>query len=430
MSSGVAANAPLKSGRGLRATLSRLALPAVLALLVAALALVAVRTGVPEEAVDFDPTSAAHGGHKALWLWFAEQGYAVREIEGASFSIIREADLLILPPPRQPWTDAETTAVRIFLERGGTVAAFHPAAPALTEELGLAEPVFAQIGPQAQSQPLLPEAPAHWPGATGDALAPDRSSPAVTVLATAAGEPTVQVQAMGAGWLWELGPQHTLANGTLAENPDDVALATALLRTVPAGGLVLFDSYHLFGADDPHAVRTIQEWLYRTAAGRATLYLLLLGALYLLLAGRRLGPPLPAQVDVQRREAAEYVRAMAGLKRRAGALDETASHQRSRLKRELARSRGLAPGAAIGPAPSDDADFVRLLRHTAAVDEETIARAERLLARLQPPTDEATVIAAAAEIDALLGVRSAQAHPHSPPSPATSPERAHDGAGR
>lgn len=402
----------------LRGLLQRYALPALLALLAAALVLVALRSRAAAPQVDFDPASPGETGHKALWLWFAEQGYNVAELAGDPFAIPQPAHLLLLPPAedlvqpsaRQPWTHAEAAAVRAFAQAGGTVVVFEPAAAILRAELELAEAVWVPVAPLAQSQPLLPTSPARWPGGpVGNGLAPARTSPAVTVLATAAGEPTAQVQALGDGWVWQLGTPHTLANGALAETPAELALAAAMLRMVPAGGAVLFDTWHLFGAQDRSAVRSLQEWFYRTAPGRATLLALALGAIWLLLSGRRLGPPLEAPPNLQRREAAEFVRAMAGLKRRAGALEATAAHQRRRLKQEFARSVGLAPGATLGPTAEDDAAFVRLLHHTGVADAAACAQVERLLARLQPLADEAAIVAAAVEIDTLLGRRGAPA---------------------
>jgi hypothetical protein len=390
--------------------LSRSLLPLLLVAMAGALMVVALRAGTPAMPLRYDPDSAAGDGHKGLRLWLQEQGYAVETTTGERFVVDESAHLLIVAPGDHAWTDAEARRVARWVEGGGSVAILDPPDAALVEAFGLAGSVSTAVAEVVQAQPLLPAAPAAWPLAAERPLAPARTSGSVPVLATAAGEPTLLVQQLGQGWVWQLSGEHPLTNDTL-RTPEQAAVPTALLRGVPNGGRVLFDTFHLFGPDQEQPIDSLQAWLYRTAPGRALLFAFCVTGLYLLLAGRRLGPPLESPSDGRRREAAEYVRALAGLKRRAGALEAVAAHQRRRLKAGLAHSRGVA-------AVTDDAEFVRLLAHSDALPAAAVAQVEQLLATLERAANETAVIQAAAEIDRLLGLRAAAIHP-SPSAPAT-----------
>jgi hypothetical protein len=143
-------------------------------------------------------------------------------------------------------------------------------------------------------------------------------------------------------------------------------------------------------------IRSIQDWLYGTPTGWATLFLLLVGLLYLLLSGRRLGPPLTIPMQGRRREAAEFVTAMAGLQRRARASDAVARHHRRRLLLALGRSYRI-------PADLDDREFLRQLRLVdPTLSDERAARLEGVLAGLSSLPDEERLVALVAEADQIL----------------------------
>jgi len=376
----------------------RLAIPALLATLVIVLVVLATQISLPTTNIPYDPDSPAFEGYKALRLWFSEQGYPVARTDGEQFSLPAESHLLIVPPGIHEWTQPEAEQVAAFVSGGGTLAVIHPADPVLATVLNLAEQVYTGGSALQQAQPVLPGRAERWSASyPTNVLAPDRESSAVPVLVTNAGEPSLLVTMLGNGWVWEMSSQHPLSNGTLSQ-PEQVTVATALLRGVPPGGTVVFDTYHLFGPQAADAVRSLQDWLYKTAPGRALAYALLVAAFYLLLQGRRLGPPIPDQPERRRREAGEYVRAVAGLKRRAGAVQETATHQRRRLKAAVARQCGLPPGSAA----EGDTEFVRLLRHTQALNPETIEQIERLLASIAADCTEESLIRFTSEVDHMI----------------------------
>jgi hypothetical protein len=147
-------------------------------------------------------------------------------------------------------------------------------------------------------------------------------------------------------------------------------------------------------------VQTLQEWLYYTPWGWALLFGLVVTAVVLLLQGRRLGPPLPAQAAVRRREAAEYVVAMANLSRRARHRDVIAQHHKRRLKRLVSRRTHIDAGL-------NDNDFVQQLAartpHSPTTGTEaTAAQVRAALQGLDQATDERTLIEAVAAVDTLV----------------------------
>jgi hypothetical protein len=169
----------------------------------------------------------------------------------------------------------------------------------------------------------------------------------------------------------------------------------ALLRQAPPGALVVLDTFHVTGPEARQA-STLQDWLWGTPVGWATGFGLAVLFLYLLLQGARLGPPLPVVAEGRRREAAEYVSAMAGLQRRARLGSAVVAHHRRRLKRELGRRFGISPDL-------DDRVFVeRLGSVTDGVDGALTGRLGALLTELDSRPDDARLVRLVATIDQLL----------------------------
>jgi hypothetical protein len=111
--------------------------------------------------------------------------------------------------------------------------------------------------------------------------------------------------------------------------------------------VIAFDTYHQFGVSRVgEQIATLQDWLYRTPAGWATFFAFVAVSLFLVLHGRRLGPSVVTKAERRKREAAEYVEAMASLSRHARLGQDVAHYQQQRLKRGLARRRPVDPNAA------------------------------------------------------------------------------------
>ena len=351
----------------------------------------------------FDLDSAGPGGLRALRLWLEEMGYTVEQTGNQTFALDAASDLLFVYPNAEPYTEDEALALERWVASGRTLVLIGPERDetALQSRFGVQLDFGSDLARTvAQQQPLLPEADAELQHDTPDSTTLDlaEAPQAVPVLAQANG-PTVAVQTLGEGTIWHLSLQHTLTNQALGA-PDQAMLVPALLRTVPSGGQVLFDTYHLYGPASADVqsgeITSLQDWLYRTPLGWATLFGLGATLIYLFLQGWRLGPALPARNEVRRREAAEYVQAMAALHRRAHQNEAVAHHHKRRLKLNLGRTLRINPTL-------PDREFVqRLQENDATLSETQVATINHLLHNLDQQPNEGALVRMVAEIDQIL----------------------------
>jgi len=359
-------------------------------------AVVAERPTAPRPV--YDPAGNGPDGLLLLREWLVEMGYAVDNTGERAFAI-DEADLLFVYPGVESFSQADGDLLLGWVEGGGTLVLVDANDNELMDifdfstRRGLGERLV-------QTQPLLPEASESITGtAFAQRLRLPADSPAVALLAedSQQARPAAAILRQGKGWVWLLSGDFTLTNERLTESNSTAQIVPALLRGVPDGGRIFFDTYHLFGssvAQDADRIGSLQEWAYTTPTGWATLFLLVLGFGYLLLHGRRLGPPLQTITQGRRREAAEFVVAMAGLQRRAGVRDSIARQQSHRLKQHLGRPWQLS-------ADLPDGEFVARL--SAADPSRDGARIRRLLTDLSNAKDEVTLVQLAQEVEAIIG---------------------------
>jgi hypothetical protein len=324
-------------------------------LLLALLLIVSALRSQPGTPVAFDLDSSADNGLRGFTLWLERLGYQVHRTDGLRFVLPADADLFFVYPNQLSYTADEAAELRTWVEQGKTLVIVgpHPEDDELERVFGVRasqQEGFSML--EKQVQPLVPHGTqdylVDW---SVDASVLDLSNAptAVPVLATAGGEVSIAVQPVGAGVVWHLTPGNGFLNhGLQTQGHGD--FLPPILRTVPHAGTVAFDTFHQFGMSRVgERIATLQDWLYRTPAGWATLFAATVLALFLVLQGRRLGPPVPAATELRRREAAEYVQAMAALARRAHLGGDVARHQQQRLKRGLARRRTMSPDL-----PDDD----------------------------------------------------------------------------
>lgn len=367
----------------------------LLFLILLAAATVAQRPAPPRPI--YDPAGNGPDGLLLLREWLREMGYDTRTTGQRAFAI-GQADLLFVYPGLEPFTAAEGERLIGWVEGGGTLVLVDAQDDELLDRFDFSTASGGSTDRLLQSQPLLPEASA---AITGTNFArrlrlPDDSR-AVTLLAddSSLARPAAALLRRGEGWVWLLSQDFTLTNERLTDSRSTAQIVPALLRAVPDGGRLLFDTYHLFGPDRAEAkagIDSLQEWAYTTPTGWASLFLLALGFGYLLLQGRRLGPPIQIITQGRRREAAEFVVAMAGLQRRAGVRSSVARQQRHRLKQRLGRPWQL-------PADLPDAEFVARL--VAADPSCNDARLAALLHALSNAPEEAALVALAQEADSI-----------------------------
>ena len=348
----------------------------------------------------YDLASRGPDGLVALRLWLEELGYEVGTTGDAVFVLPETADALFVYPNDHPYTADEAATLIEWTRQGRALVVVGPARG--DGELGRALGVRQrdQLAAERtdilwQRAPVLTAAPAGL-GTIGSARPLDlRDAPdALPVVATDGGDVTVALRRLGAGTVWHLSPRHDLTNLALKDEPQG-AIVLAVLRTVPPGGQVVFDTYHRFGPPAA-APRTLYDWLYGTPYGWAALYSALVLFVYLLLQGIRLGPPLRPRLETRRREAAEYVRAMAGLQRRAHAAPAIAAYHKQRLKLGLGRQHQLDSGL-------DDADFVLALRRRGEhLGPERLEHIANLLTELSGQPGEERLTRLVADVDRVL----------------------------
>ena len=378
------------------------ALLVLIVLIVLLLTVTSLRRQAPESTRPFAPDSAAPTGLLALVRWLEALGYDVQRTDDRPFAELSAARLMLVYPNQRPYSAEEAAQLQRWVADGGTLLLAGPAPTdtALVDAFGVRMVATEDLtGARFQSQPLLPEGrTSYWQSLQFEANSLDLSGApgAVAVLTSYDGAAALAVQTVGAGRVWHVVPALALTNDGLRQNSQG-ELLPALLRNLPAGSTIVFDTAHLFDLSrTAQPIATLQDWLYRTPGGWATLLGLVACAVYLLLQGRRLGPALTSTAERPRREAAEHVRALAALARRAQLSRDLVEYQRRRLKRGLARRQPIS-------ADLPDAEFVaRLGSMTPALAPEIVMQVDVLLRDLRPERDEQQLVMLAAAIDDLL----------------------------
>ena len=249
-----------------------------LLLLIAALV---VQRPTPPRPV-YDPGGNGPDGLLLLREWLAEMGYRVSTTGRAAFAI-GQADLLFVYPGIEPFSATEGDRLIGWVESGGTLVLVDAQDDELLSRFDFSTASGGSTDRLLQSQPLLPAASA---AITGTNFArrlhlPDDSL-AVTLLVedSSLARPAAALLRQGDGWVWLLSADFTLTNERLTDSRSTAQIVPALLRAVPDGGRVFFDTYHLFGPDGPRGgegIDSLQEWAYTTPTGWAALFLLGLG---------------------------------------------------------------------------------------------------------------------------------------------------------
>jgi hypothetical protein len=168
-----------------------------------------------------------------------------------------------------------------------------------------------------------------------------------------------------------------LTNAALGAEETARFVYREVLSGAPSGHSFVFDEAHHSFAPVGAEPATADQLLFTTAPGRALTYAAVLIFLYLLLSGRRLGPPIPARSPTEtRRTMYEHVQMLANLYRRAGQLFVVRAAFDHHYQRELARGAGGSPKRAAALAEA----LARI--ETARTESELIAA----VAAAQPET--------------------------------------------
>ncbi len=362
------------------------------ALAVITIVVLIVTTSAPSTTVSRTGSlsDAGPGGATALRRYLEAIGASTRTIAGDAFDPSGAAVLFILGAS-ELITDADTARIQSFVRDGGTAVVatdlgfversllgafgFRTAGLARPGALKLSGGAF--IDPPAREMQIDRGVALGVPP-SADTLATDGQSPVIAALPFGRGIFIV------AGSLWPF------IGAGLGQADNGRALLT-LARPALVGGTVAFDEYH-HGAHPSADVLVLVE---ETWPGRALVFAAIVTLLYLILTGRRIGPPVPLEVRPAR-SSLEYVRGFAGLVRRSGRGEIARRRLRADMQRGLARSVGLDPAT-----PLD-----RVLATIAAQDRGRAAEARALDTALSGPLREEQLLRSVGQIEKLIGAPS------------------------
>lgn len=302
------------------------------------------------------------GGAAALRRYLEAMGANTTTLQGERFAPdVSAASVLFILGATEAITPTDAETVKKFVSAGGTVVVATDLGlleRPLLDAFGLSITGLALPGTHPLSSAVFADPPAR-------ALAVDRAGslslgPQALALASDGRTTIAAAVREGRGTFYmvaSLGP--FLAAGLGQADNARVALAFAH-DAVAQGGTVAFDEYH----HGFHPSADVLVLMQSTWPGRALVFAVAAGFLYLVLSGRRLGPPVPLDPRPAR-SSLEYIRGFAGLVRRSGRGEIARRRLRRDLRGGLARALGLDPGM----------EFDRVLATLAAADRGRAAEA-------------------------------------------------------
>jgi hypothetical protein len=331
--------------------LSRDALPVIILFVILAVVTGYGASRQAEAGREYPPgsiESAQPDGARALYLWLHELGYRTTVIEGQSFAIGQDVDVLLALGPLgeldRGFGVSDVDVVERWVSDGGTlVIAQGNGWDALLCRFDLeTEWDVARLDQAGLAQPILTSSPFVTATVrTNFHVKRDLPDNAVVHMA-AEGQPVVvsrQLLKSGSGRVIVISGLYPFTNAGLRDPSNATLVYNLILVGAGRDGLVAFDEYH-HGQRDPVSLRT---WLVSTPPGWAILYGLLVVFAYLLIGGQRFGAAVPLPEHMARRTTGEFITAMANLRRRAGRRHDALRHYKEQLKRRLARPYRIDP---------------------------------------------------------------------------------------
>lgn len=365
---------------------------AVLLVLMLVLTALGARPDNEDRGVTASVYDEASGGAATFRRLLEALGTRTTTIEGDRFRpTLATARVLFMLRPSELVSPDDVAAIRAYVDDGGTVILAHDFELLVEPFLQTFDIHFAQGVTQTGTRvsgPLFAAVPAHQIQAgSGREL---RLGPRWDPIASDDRAPTAAMRTEGRGLLIVIGSVRPFitADIGIADNAHFAVDLAALAN----GGVVAFDEYH----HGVHPAASMLAVVERTWPGRALLFAMVLVFLFVVLTGRRLGPPLPLDPRPPR-SSLEYVRGLAGLVRRAGRQEIVRERLRQELHATLARDAGLDPATpfetvldrvrSASPARADeamalDARLRRRLRERELV--RTVGRVASLLRQEVP----------------------------------------------
>ncbi len=329
------------------------------------------------------------GGAAVLRRWLEGLGVETRVLSGERFAPDPERERVVFVlGATEPLTPADVSSLREFASRGGAVVVATEAGASealLLNALGVRLTSFAPLGDLDVVGALASAAGASTVS-VDRARELDLGDRGLPVLRSQRG-PVAAVVREGGGAVFVVASLAPFLSGQIGDAQNGrfaLALADAAVRD---GAAVAFDEYH----HGSHPAPDVLAILERTWPGRALLVAGALVLLYVVLTGRRLGPPLPLE-HRPARSSLDHVRAFAGLVRRSGHGEIARERLRHDLRAGIARAAGMDPRA-----PAE-----RLFGALAQASPERAAEAREVDALLARPLRDGDLLRTVRRIDELV----------------------------
>lgn len=311
---------------------------AVLVVLSAGLRTIGQQQGATSGPAYSTRTERKDDGLYFLYRAAGAAGYSVTEFTRDPSFLDGQIDLLVMWYPDEV-TNEDWQHVQHWVEQGGVVVVSLPygAAPSAISIPQSEFTINGETVHHTHPGPLATAAPNPdlWPGSP---LQPPTDRSTITYIVDDAGGPQLVGWSVGKGQVYQVANPRWFSGDFLAQKPDNLALALALLAP-RHGGQVAFDEYH-------HGQQAATSWWQILRPNLTLGFLELLAALALAMwaVGGRLGRPIVIPRH-ELRESHEYVTALAGLLRQARGGGHSLAYTRRRVVSLLRRRLGVTAEA-------------------------------------------------------------------------------------
>ena len=318
------------------------------------------------QAIPYLSSSSAPDGTLALKLWLAELGYPPVEDTQSYFGAPQNTQLILVLEPILPITARELDQLDQWVEAGGTLilagkggyifdAFYH-----YKFSLGF---LAAQADSFSVAAPLLLSPPQTDPAPVAPDLYLDSARTDFVTLLAVDGHPLIVSFEQGKGRVILSSTPYPFSNQGLKDKANANLVLNIIALSAQKGRVWLDDWHH--GIQSAHIVGP-DQWLRRTSAGHALLFVLITVFLALVLQGRGFGRPIPLLNEIKRRGPLEHVTAVANLNRKAGHRVDVLRQYRNWVKRQLgARYR-------LDPSLPDEEYVAQLAKYNPALDKEKL----------------------------------------------------------
>lgn len=255
-------------------------------------------------------------GAQGVYLWLQSLGDAPRRLQQPLGPADSQPSVLFIIQPEAVPSEADRREFDEVARHGGTIVLAGDSIPSLVyaRSLGAALELAADATPSLAT----PDGASRLAAAARFRV---RASNATPLLVFPDGDAAAVRMPYQQGNLVVIATSEVLTNSGLRDRPTAQFVLRELLGGGSVPGGVAFDEVHHSFAPAEMPRVTLNELLFSTPAGRAILYAAGLTFAFLVLSGRRLGPPLQLHGPTEtRRTMYEHVQMLAGLYRRAGQL--------------------------------------------------------------------------------------------------------------